>query len=91
VLTLHTKYDSVTPVATESAYLDTVNAAGYTENLVQVYTDGVGHCTLTSQQLLVVIGAMESWLETGATPGEAFFPERLGFDNDFVPPPWLKP
>lgn len=91
VLTMHTKYDGITPVAMESSYRDTVSAAGYLENLVQVYTEGVGHCAFTPQQLLAAVLAMESWLETGRTPGDHFFPERQGFDNDYEPSPWPIP
>jgi len=91
VLTMHTKYDGITPVAMESSYRDTVSSAGYAENLVQVYTEGVGHCAFTPQQLLAAVLAMESWLETGTAPGDHFFPERQGFDNDYEPLPWPIP
>lgn len=91
VLTVHTKFDVITPVAMESAYRDTVDAAGYADNLVQVYTEGVGHCSFTKQQLLAAIVAMETWLETGSAPGPDFFPKSKGFDNDYMPPPWPQP
>lgn len=91
VLTLHTKYDSVAPVEMESAYREQVVSAGYADNLVQVYTNGLGHCTFTPQQLLAVVAGMESWLETGVAPDEAYFPETIGFDNDFEPLPWWLP
>ena len=90
VLALHTKYDSVTPVSSESEYRETVTEAGYALNLVQVYTDGAGHCTFTPEQILASIVAMETWLDTGVAPGDEFFPESLGFDNDFIPLPWLQ-
>ena len=91
VLTLHTKYDSVTPVEMVSAYRQEVVSAGYAHNLAQVYTNGLGHCTFTPEQLLAVVAGMESWLETGVAPDEAYFPESIGFDNDFEPLPWWIP
>jgi len=91
VLTLHTKYDSVTPVEMESAYHEKVASAGYADNLVQVYTNGFGHCTFTPEQLLAVVAGMESWLETGVAPDETDFPENIGFDNDYEPLPWWIP
>ena len=91
VLTLHNKYDSVTPVEMESAYREKVVSAGYADNLIQVYTDGLGHCTFTPQQLLAVVAGMESWLETGVAPEKVSFPENIGFDNGFEPLPWWIP
>ena len=88
VLTLHNTLDGLSEVANESAYRQTVEAAGYLENLAQVYVSGVGHCAVTTQQLLAALGAMEGWLDTGARPNASAFPEALGFDNAFVPPPW---
>ena len=56
--------------------------------LVQAYVKGVGHCAFTSAQLLMGLEALESWLASGVAPGAMHFPERLGFDSTFVPPPW---
>lgn len=88
ILTLHTKYDAVTPVEMESAYFETVSSAGSAGYLTQVYTSGVGHCAFTPPQLLATIQAVEYWLDSGNAPGNNFFPESMGFDNGFVPGPW---
>jgi len=91
VLTVHTKYDVITPVEMESAYREQVISAGSEEFLTQVYTNGTYHCDFTPEQVLASVRAMEYWLETGSVPGEGFFLESLGFDNNFVPGPWPEP
>ena len=45
----------------------------------------------TSRRLgraVAALAAMEHWLNTGVRPDASFFPETLGFDGSFVPPPW---
>ena len=91
VLSVHTLVDGLVPIEHQSAYAATVAAAGNSDNLVQAYTDGVGHCAFTPEQLVTSIGAMEYWLATGNAPGSEFFPEALGFMNDFRPDPWPYP
>ena len=88
VLTLHTTLDTNVDVRSESAYRETVAASGCLNNLAQAYVSGVGHCAFTAKQLLAALAAMESWLDTGVPPNASAFPESLGFDNKFVPPPW---
>lgn len=91
VLTMHTIEDGLVIPAHESAYRETVEAAGRSDRLVQVFVDAMGHCTFTPDQWLAAVSAMESWLDTGEPPDEDFFPETLDFDNDFEPPPWPQP
>jgi pimeloyl-ACP methyl ester carboxylesterase len=88
VLTIHTTTDGLVPVSHESAYRETVMAAGKENLLSQVYATSVGHCTFTPEQLIAAVAAMDSWLETGMAPGMEFFPRALGFAPDFVPPPY---
>lgn len=85
VLTIHTTTDGLVVVSQEDAYKQTVEAAGRQSMLVQTYTDSVGHCTFSPQQLVSVIYAMQSWLETGVAPNSLYFPESIGFVNDFTP------
>ncbi len=91
VLTIHTIGDGLVPVANEAAYRDTVDAAGKLDLLVQVYTDAVGHCDFTGEQLAAAVTAMSFWLDSGSPPGPAFFPEALGFLPSFEPPAWPQP
>ena len=91
VLTIHTTVDGLVVPANESVYRATVEAAGRQNHLVQVYTNAVGHCRFTPEQLLLAVQAMVSWLKTGMPPGPEFFPEGFGFVPDFVPPPWPQP
>jgi len=88
VLLLHTTQDSVSDARHESAYRKTVEDSRCLENLVQAYVSALGHNAFTAKQLFAALAAMESWLDTGKRPDASAFPEALGFDNAFVPPPW---
>ena len=94
VLSMHTTGDVICPVFNESAYRETVAAAGREDLLVQVYTDGPGHCAFTPRQVLAALAAMEHWLDTGTPPDPAdptFFPPDEGFLPGYEPPPWPQP
>ena len=88
VLLLHPTLDPIADIRHASAYRRTVEDRRCLENLVQAYVPVFGHNAFTARQLLAALAAMESWLDTGTKPGAATFPEELGFDNAFVPPPW---
>jgi len=88
VLSMHTITDGLAPVAHESAYRELVEKRGNSQYLVQDYTTGVGHCAFTGEQILAALAAMNHWLDTGVKPDATFFPEAIGFNNSFVPPPW---
>ena len=87
-LTMHGMYDPVVVVSEEAAYRDLVKAAHRGDLLVQTYADIVGHISFSAEQYLAELKAMEYWLNTGIRPGKRFFPDKFGFDNSFVPPPW---
>ena len=91
VLTMHTTGDGLVIPSHESAYRKTVEDAGRSDKLVQVFVDAVGHCTFTPAQWLAAVVAMEDWLDTGEGPNDAFFPENIGFNNGFTPQPWPQP
>jgi hypothetical protein len=88
---MHAIFDGLATVDHEWVY-DTINReAERQDHLMQVYTNGVGHCTFTPDQVLSTIDAMQFWLDTGNKPGFAFFPPSMGFDHDFRPPQWPYP
>lgn len=91
VLTLHTVIDPLVVVANESAYAETVAAAGRTDLLFQVFTNGNGHCAFTGPQLLTAVNAIDTWVRTGVKPTAAQFPAALGFVPGFVPPAFPQP
>jgi alpha-beta hydrolase superfamily lysophospholipase len=91
VLTLHTKDDTLVPIAHESAYKATVDGAGESDLLFQVATNGSGHCAFTPAQIFTGIGALDQWVQTGVRPTAAQFPSALGFDTAFTPPTWPQP
>jgi hypothetical protein len=88
ILTVHTIIDPLLVVANESAYAELNAAAGRQDLLFQTYTTGVGHCNLTGPQILTAIGAIDQWVRTGVRPTSAQFPNGLGFNQAFVPPPF---
>jgi hypothetical protein len=91
VLTMHTIIDPLVVVSNEGAYLETVLAAGRTDQLFQTYTTGVGHCNFTGPQVLTAVGAIDNWVRNGVKPTAATFPAALGFNSGFVPPPFPQP
>jgi hypothetical protein len=88
ILTVHTIIDPLLVVANETAYAELNAAAGRQDLLFQTYTTGVGHCNLTGPQILTAIGAIDQWVRTGVRPTNAQFPNGLGFNQAFVPPPF---
>lgn len=88
VITLHNQVDGLVPVESESAYKDTVEAAGKGKHLFQVYANGVGHCAFSGDQLLTTVNAMHSWLAKRKKPTLDDFPTEQGFLRDFQPGPW---
>lgn len=91
VLTMHTIIDPLLVVPNESAYAETVAAAGREELLFQTYVNATGHCNFTGPQVLTGVGAIDLWVRTGIRPTAASFPAALGFNSAFVPPPMLQP
>ena len=91
VITIHTTTDGLVTVDNEFAYRETVEERGRERFLLQVFTDSVGHCTFTPEQLISTVKAMESWLSTDSRPAATFFPESLGFVPNFQPPVWPHP
>jgi hypothetical protein len=91
VLTMHTMIDPLVVVSNESAYSETVSAAGRSNLLFQTYTTGNGHCAFTGPQLITAVGAIDNWVRNGMKPTAASFPAALGFIPGFVPPPFPQP
>lgn len=91
VLTMHTIIDPLLVVPNESAYAETIAAAGREELLFQTYVNATGHCNFTGPQVLTAVGAIDLWVRTGIRPAAASFPAALGFNSAFVPPPMLQP
>jgi pimeloyl-ACP methyl ester carboxylesterase len=91
VLTLHAKVDEAVPVASESAYRNTIAAVERDDLLVQVYTKGIGHGNFTAPQLFAAIQAVEEWARSGTPPSSSAFPAELGFIPGYVPPAWPQP
>ncbi|MCK5013968.1 MAG: hypothetical protein KAS66_09120 [Candidatus Omnitrophica bacterium] len=91
VLTIQPIGDGMTPPANSTVYKETVEASGALDLLVQTYTDGKMHAVFSPEQVYAAFEAMVYWLDTGNRPGDEFFPESLGFDNDYVPQDWPHP
>jgi len=91
VLTLKTMGDGLTPTSHDRVYRDIIASNSRLYLLSQTYTNGIGHCSFTPDQLLKAIQAMEQWITTGERPGSSAFPEALGFVPGFEPPRWPQP
>lgn len=88
VLTLHTTKDGLVSAQNETVYKEMIANAGHSDLLYQAYTESVGHCTFSGEQLISAVNAMSNWVADSSAPTAANFPEALGFDNSFDPGPW---
>jgi hypothetical protein len=87
VFTLHTKWDTLVPWPHESAYAETVAAAGESDLLVQASTGGLGHCNFSPTHILASVALLERWAETGVRPSAADL-AAVGLDGTTPPPEW---
>jgi hypothetical protein len=90
VLTIHTKWDTLVPWGHESAYAETVAAAGRSDLLLQASTNGLGHCRFSPNELGASVALLESWAETGVKPSAATL-ALFGLDAGSTPPAWPQP
>jgi hypothetical protein len=77
-------------VGHESAYAETVAAAGRSDLLLQASTNGLGHCNFTPTELGASVTLLESWAETGVKPSAATL-ALFGLDATSAPPAWPQP
>jgi hypothetical protein len=56
------------PVEQQSAYHDTVTAAGSGDKLVQAYTDERAHTGQSAPELAAALDAVVTWVEKGTKP-----------------------
>ena len=68
VLTAHAINDPVAFVELESAFFETMQSAGNTKNLVQVFTDETQHSYWSDPQYPALLEALQAWVERGAKP-----------------------
>lgn len=68
VLTIHTTGDGLVTVDNESAYRETVEAAGHAGDLRQLVVDRAGHCAFSRAELIVAIQALMEREATGDWP-----------------------
>ena len=68
MLTLHTRFDTWVPIATESIYAAKVAAKGRSGNLVQRTTEGWDHCNFSSAELGQGLSDLARWVEEGVRP-----------------------
>lgn len=84
MLTLHTKWRILVPWGHESAYAETVAAAGASDLLLQASTNGLGHCNFSPSEIGASVALLESWAETGVRPSAATV---AAFGLDAITPP----
>ncbi len=88
VVEMHSIFDGLVPVYSESPYASLVSASGSGDRLLQSYVNTVGHCSFSAPQYLSVVAAIENWLDTGVRPPPTILPATLGFNFAYVPPEW---
>ncbi|MEU3650583.1 DUF6351 family protein [Lentzea sp. NPDC034063] len=84
VLTLHAIHDPQVYVEHESAYRETVQAAGRAGNLVQTFTDEADHSELSDAEYANSIAALDTWVRTGRKPTARSIADSCGtFDQTY--------
>jgi hypothetical protein len=68
VVSIHSINDPQVVVEGQSAYLDTVKAAGSASRLVQAFTDERGHTAQSAPELAAALDALMQWIDKGAKP-----------------------
>jgi pimeloyl-ACP methyl ester carboxylesterase len=68
MLTLHTRYDTQVPIASEVIYRNKVDAAGQSDLLVQRTTEGFDHCNFTAAEIGQGLHDLVNWVENGQKP-----------------------
>lgn len=75
MLALHTVYDPIVPVSQLALYSREVEAAGFSQNLVQQYVHREGHCTLQQDEVGVAFDELVSWTHAGPHPAAGLMKE----------------
>lgn len=99
VLTLHGIGDPTVFVENQAAYRATLQAAGNSERLQQVFVDEVDHQKLSAVLYPTLLGALARWAETNERPTQerlraaceamrARYPGECRILADYVPQPW---
>jgi alpha-beta hydrolase superfamily lysophospholipase len=68
ILTMHAIDDPTAFVEHESAYRETLERAGTSDYLVQLFTDESEHSVLSISEYATVLHALVDWVETGKKP-----------------------
>ncbi len=76
VLTTHAIDDPVAFVELDSAFLDTMRAAGTADHLVQTFTDEHEHSYLSDAEYPALMEALLAWIATGEKPTPQRIAER---------------
>jgi hypothetical protein len=71
VLALHAIDDGLVIVENQAKYREAFVAAGRTDQLVQLYTSGGGHCVFSGAEHLSVFLGLTGWVDGGAAPTRA--------------------
>ena len=83
----------------QSAYRDTVHAAGYADRLVQAYTNENAHTGQSAPELGAALDALMQWIEKGVKPTpqaiaagcerlRATYEGPCGYQPEFSPKPY---
>jgi len=68
MLALHTVYDPIVPVSQLALYSRQVEAAGFSQNLIQQYVHRDGHCTIRQEEVGEAFDELVAWTHGGQRP-----------------------
>ncbi len=99
VLSIHSINDPQVVVEVQSAYRDTVHAAGHADRLVQAYTNENVHTGQSAPELGAALDALMQWIEKGVKPTpqalaagcerlRATFEGQCSYQPEFSPKPY---
>jgi hypothetical protein len=99
VLSIHSINDPQVVVEVQSAYRETVHAAGHADRLVQAYTNENAHTGQSTPELGAALDALMQWIEKGVKPTpqaiaagcerlRATFEGPCSYRPEFMPKPY---
>jgi hypothetical protein len=81
LLTLHTTMDPDVPFSHEAALAKIVAAARTSKWLAQQSVQRYGHCNVTPAEVVITLGRLVNWSETGAKPASGDVTLQLALES----------
>jgi len=91
ILSIHTIFDELITVTSETVYKDLLESTGNADLLYQAYFNETGHCNFDTVDIVQAIDAMYVWLSEGTKPSATSFKDSPNFLPTYNPGPYLYP